>query len=157
MFARCHGTRDIAEVYRRLGFLTVSCALDRVSLVASPKLGAVVIPPESGPGIRDRLLADSRCRSAPILSYARPGREWVFVVGPSWGRGFAEPTLSALEAHGVRVLVAGQRIWLPMSDNRVGWYWITPPVDAESLPYRTTVIATVRDHLEDLRTQTAGA
>ncbi|MCP2318266.1 hypothetical protein APR12_003619 [Nocardia amikacinitolerans] len=46
-----------------------------------------------------------------------------------------------LKEHGVRILESGQRVWLPMTDHPTGQFWVSQPVDAQSLPSRTSVIA----------------
>lgn len=151
MFESCHSVTEAAYVYRQLGF-AVSCAHDRVSLVANDRLGAVAMPAELGKQLR-AVLAEEQDWSdgVPILSYARARREWVFLVGPAWGRplspGRARP-ISDLENHGVRILESGQRIWLPMTDNQTGWFWVSPPQNAKLVPARTTLISAARRLLE---------
>ncbi|WP_054812202.1 hypothetical protein [Nocardia arizonensis] len=156
MFESCHSVSEVAALYQRLGFSQVSCTFNRVSLVTSPALGAVVMPEVSGRSIRDRLLKRRQVHPVPVLSYARRGRDWVFLVGPQWGGAYGTTTLASLAARGLRVLSAGERIWLPMSDNRLAWYWITEPENARLVPSRTTVISAFRDHLEQTRSQSAG-
>ncbi|MFI2478767.1 hypothetical protein [Nocardia xishanensis] len=128
MFESCHSVTEVAYVYRRLGF-AVSCAHDRVSLVADDRLGAVAMPAELGKQVRE-VMAEEQDRSEgmPILSYARARREWIFLVGPARGRppspGRARRAAD-LENHGVRILESGQRIWLPMMRGcmrpGIGW------------------------------------
>ncbi|NKY31288.1 hypothetical protein [Nocardia gamkensis] len=154
MFERCHSAREVAEVYRRRGFI-VSCAFDRVFLVASLRLGAVVMPAPLGGRVRKALLDTGKFESVPVLTHARPDREWVFLVGPTWGAGMSTPTVASLEAHGVRVLDARQRIWLPMTDHPTGWHWISEPVTATSIPSRTTVACRARDLLSPARSSRA--
>ncbi len=144
MFESCHTAQEVAHVYRRMGF-AVSCAFDRVAVIATPTLGAVVMPARLGTPVRRALLEDARCESVPILTHSRPNREWVFLVGPAWGGKMAQRTLDSLEARGVRVLDAGQRIWLPMTDHPTGWRWVSEPVSAKAIPSRTSVLSDVRD------------
>ncbi|MFC3961660.1 hypothetical protein [Nocardia jiangsuensis] len=150
MFERCHTTSEVAGIYRRIGFTTVSCMSDRVSLIAAPSLGAVAMPPTVGARVRDQLVSQHRCKSTPILTHRGPDRSWVFLVGPAWGRTMTPATMNTLATQGLRVLVAGQRIWLPMTDHPIGWRWLSPPIDVASLPARTTVIAAARQHLGPL-------
>ncbi|WP_431953295.1 hypothetical protein [Nocardia lijiangensis] len=151
MFESCHSVTEVAYVYRRLGF-TVSCAHDRVSLVANDRLGAVAMPAELGKQVREVLAEEQDwSEGMPILSYARARREWVFLVGPAWGRPLSPGRarrVADLEYHGVRVLESGQRIWLPMTDNQTGWFWVSPPQNAKLVPARTTLILAARRALE---------
>src|SRR5262249_20877485 len=97
--------------------------------------------------VRQALLGDGRCASVPVVAHSRPGREWVFLVGPAWGRPMTRSTLDGFAACGGRVLDAGQRIWLPMSDHATGWRWLSPPVNATAIPSRTSVLAVARECL----------
>lgn len=142
MFENCHSAHEVAHVYRGLGF-TVSCSFERVSLIATPALGAVAMPAGLGKQVREELLEETRCASVPIISYSRPNREWVFLVGP-WGGRLGVHTLANLEERGVRVLESGERVWLPITDYPTGWYWVSQPSTAHSLPSRTTVISAAR-------------
>lgn len=157
MFESCHTPAEVATVYHRLGFTGISCAFGRVSLLASPRLGAVVVPGSLARGVRDLLTDNRRGKPVVVLGYARAGRPWVFLVGPQSGKGHSATTLARLADQGIRVLIAGQRIWLPMSDNRTSsWYWICPPSDLASLPARITVLSAVTGHLDALRARSAG-
>lgn len=146
MFEACHSVREVAEVYRRYGF-GVSCAFERVSVVAGPRLGAVVMPSSLGERVHHRLLAVHACKSVPIVTFDRPNRQWVFLVGPALGRPSDARAFSVLDVHGIRVLEAGQRIWLPISDQSTGWRWVSPPAKKQPSPARTTVVAEVREQL----------
>ncbi|WP_405179366.1 hypothetical protein OG225_36855 [Nocardia sp. NBC_01377] len=154
MFESCHSAGEVAHVYRRMGF-PVSCAFDRVALVATPTLGAVTMPATLGSLVRQALTEDHRCESVPILTYSRSHREWVFLVGPAWGGQIARRTLESLEARGVRVLDAGQRIWLPMTDHPTSWYWVSQPVNARTIPSRTSVLADAREFVGRIALSTA--
>jgi hypothetical protein len=151
MFEGCHTVTEVAAVYRRIGFTTVLCVSDRPSLIASPNLGAVAMNPALGVRVRDQLAGPHQCKSTPILTCPGPDRSWVFLVGPARGRTMTSTTMNTLVTHGLRVLMAGQRIWLPMTDHPTGWHWLSPPINAASLPVRTTVIAAARRHLGPLR------
>ncbi|MET8779479.1 hypothetical protein ABZV58_31150 [Nocardia sp. NPDC004654] len=143
MFERCHSAHEVAYVYRGLGF-AVSCSYGRVSLTATPALGVVVMPAGLGAQVRAFLEEESRWLSIPILSYQRPQREWSFLVGSAWGGKLGVHTLAQLEERGVRILESGQRVWLPMTDHPTGWYWVSPPVNAKTMPSRSSVIAVAR-------------
>ncbi|WP_157184006.1 hypothetical protein [Nocardia takedensis] len=156
MLSGCHGPAEVAYLYRRLGFEKVSCAYGRVSLVASPRVGAVVVPQAFAEAVKHRVLASKGRDSVPILTHgSRHDRNWVFLVGPAWGGRCARRTLVRLAENGVRLVDAGQRIWLPMNDNSMGWHWLTPPVKGVPLPLRTTVISAAHDHLERPRVEWA--
>lgn len=146
MFERCHSAAEVAWIYRRMRF-PVSLDFDRVALIATPTLGAVAMPAELGGLVRQALLQDSRCDSVPILTHSRSNREWVFPVGPASGRRMVERTLESLRDRGVRVLDAGQRIWLPMTDQPTGWHWIYVPDSAITIPSRTSVTSSASDVL----------
>ncbi|MFF0494297.1 hypothetical protein ACFYTQ_35210 [Nocardia sp. NPDC004068] len=150
MFESCHTASEVAIVYRRMGFPTVACDFDRVSLIATPALGAVVMSRALGPRIWTRLMTDHERSSAPIVTYPRPNADWVFIVTANRGRPFARSTRDALAARGVRILDAGQRIWLPMSDHATGWHWVSPPIKGMPLPLRSTVLALVCEQLRPL-------
>lgn len=143
MFERCHSPREIAHVYRRMGF-EVSTSFQRVALIASRSLGAVTMPASTGVLVRQVVEQDDPTTTLPIISYQRAQREWVFLVGPPGGNEARGATLAAFEEAGIRVLDSGQRVWLPMTDRPMGWYWVSPPVSARILPSRTTVIAAAR-------------
>ncbi|MEV0359399.1 hypothetical protein AB0H71_25415 [Nocardia sp. NPDC050697] len=153
MFQQCHTATDVAAVYRRLGFTRVCCVSGRVSLIAAPRLGAVAMSPKLGVRVRDQLVGHHRCESTPILTHTGTNRAWVFLVGPAWGRAMTSSTMHALATRGIRVLVGGQRIWLPMNDHPSGWRWLSPPVAADQLPARTTVLAAARLELDLLLPQ----
>ncbi|MFX0576920.1 hypothetical protein [Nocardia nepalensis] len=150
MFESCHSAHEVAHVYRGLGF-AVSCAFERVSLIATPALGAVSMPAGLGKQVRLELLEETRCVSVPIISHSRPNREWVFLVGPAWGGRLGMHTLAQLEERGVRILESGERVWFPMTDHPTGWYWVAQPVTAHSLPSRTSVISAARRFLGPAR------
>lgn len=150
MFESCHSVGEVAHVYRGLGF-AVSCAFERVSLIATPALGAVGMPAGLGKQVREVLREETRCVSVPIISHSRPNREWVFLVGPAWGGRLGVHTLAQLEERGVRILESGERVWLPMTDHRTGWYWVSQPSTAHSLPSRTSVITAARRLLGPVR------
>ncbi|MEV4129333.1 hypothetical protein [Nocardia sp. NPDC049707] len=143
MFESCHSVGEVAHVYRGLGF-AVSCAFERVSLIATTALGAVSMPSDLGRQVREELLEEARCASAPIISYSRPNREWVFLVGPAWGSRLGVHIPAQLQERGVRILVSGERVWLPMTDHQTGWYWVSQPITAHSLPSRTSVVSAAR-------------
>jgi hypothetical protein len=115
-----------------------------VSLAATASLGAVTMAPELGRRTRELLGVDP---PVPVISHPKTGRPWVFLVGPNRGRGHSIRSLADLEQRGVRLLAAGQRVWLPMSDCPTGWFWISPPRDAMSLPSRTAVLNAARSAL----------
>ncbi|WP_280425306.1 hypothetical protein [Nocardia carnea] len=115
-------------------------------MTASRSLGAVVMPPELGTLVRHELEHDHDV-TAPVLTYHRPRRDWVFLVGPGSGGALGATTRTALHRAGVRVLTAGQRVWLPMTDQPLTWYWIWPPTSVRALPSRTTVLAATRRQL----------
>ncbi|MET8778516.1 hypothetical protein ABZV58_26225 [Nocardia sp. NPDC004654] len=146
MFERCHSAHEVAYVYRGLGF-AVSCFYGRVSLTATPTLGAVAMPAGLGAQVRAHLEEESRWVAIPILSYPRAQREWVFLVGPAWGGKLGEHTIAQLEERGVRILESGQRVWLPMTDHPTGWYWVSQPLNAKTMPSRTSVIAVARQFI----------
>ncbi|WP_063045965.1 hypothetical protein [Nocardia pseudovaccinii] len=150
MFESCHSAHEVAHVYRGLGF-SVSCSFERVSLIATTALGAVAMPAGLGKHVREVLLEETRCVSIPIISYSRPNRDWVFVVGPAWGGRLGKHTLAQLDLRGVRILESGERVWLPMTDHPTGWFWVTHPVTAHSLPSRTSVISAARRFLGPAR------
>ncbi|WP_433678032.1 hypothetical protein [Nocardia sp. CA-119907] len=143
MFESCHSVGEVAHVYRGLGF-AVSCSFDRVSLIATTALGAVSMSAGLGKQVREELVEKTRCMSVPVISYARPNREWVFLVGPAWGGRVGVHTLAQLEERGVRILESGERVWLPMTDHPTAWYWVSQPSTAHSLPSRTNVISAAR-------------
>ncbi|WP_062993544.1 hypothetical protein [Nocardia anaemiae] len=143
MFESCHSAHEVARVYRELGF-TVSRAFERVSVIATPALGAVAMPAGLGKQVREVLLEEARCVSVPIISYSRPNREWIFLAGPAWGGRLGVHTLAQLEERGVRILESGERVWLPMTDHPTGWYWVSQPSTAHSLPSRTSVMSAAR-------------
>ncbi len=145
MFETCHTPFEVAHVYRGMGF-PVSCRFGRVAVTASRSLGAVVMPPDVGTLVRQELEHDHDI-TAPVLTYHRPRRDWVFVVGPGSGVAAGAAARAALHRAGVRVLTEGQQVWLPMSDQPLTWYWIWPPTTAQALPSRSTVLATARRQL----------
>ncbi|NKY33877.1 hypothetical protein HGA13_12415 [Nocardia speluncae] len=145
MFENCHSPFEVAHVYRGMGF-PVSCKFGRVAVTASRSLGAVVMPPDLGTVVRQELEHDHGI-TASVLTYHRPRRDWVFVVGSGSGGALGEAAGTALRSAGVRVLTAGQQVWLPMSDQPLTWCWIWPPTTAQALPSRSTVLATTRRQL----------
>ncbi|MEV0339436.1 hypothetical protein AB0H49_10445 [Nocardia sp. NPDC050713] len=146
MFERCHSAHEVAYVYRELGF-AVSCIYGRVSLIATPALAAVTMPAGLGAQVRAALQEADRWAAIPILRYPRPEREWVFLVGPAWGGKLGAHTLTQLDEDGIRILESGQRVWLPIADHPTGWYWVSRPENAQSLPPRTSVIAVARQFI----------
>ncbi len=156
MLSGCHGAAEVADLYRKLGFVGVSCAFDRVSLIASPGVGAVLIPEVFADSVKHRVFNARRREPVAILTYGtRRDRTWVFLVGPSWGSRSPRGMVGEMAGHGVRLLDAGQRIWLPMNDNTVGWHWLSHPAKGKSLPLRTTVLSAARDHLARPRVEWA--
>src|SRR5690606_16375894 len=83
MFENCHSPFEVAHVYRGMGF-PVSCRFGRVAVTASRSLGAVVMPPDLGAVVRHELEHDQGI-TASVLTYHRPRRDWVFVVGSGSG------------------------------------------------------------------------
>lgn len=149
MFEGCRGPREIACVYRFLGF-PVELHFDRTSFVTTASLGAIAMPPELARATR-HVIGDTS--AVPIITHTRADREWVFLVGPNRGRGLGQRALTSLEQHRVRVLPAGSRVWLPMSDAPTGWYWSSPPRDgALAVPSRTLVLRAVQSVLDDRQT-----
>ncbi|AHH22172.1 hypothetical protein NONO_c74170 [Nocardia nova SH22a] len=142
MFERCHTAHEVAHVYRSLGF-EVSCVFDRASLIAGLRVGAVCMPPDIGAAVRN-LMNCVRPVHAPVFSstYRSSKREWIFLVGPPWSPA-VETHERQLAQAGVRLLVSGQRLWLPMSDNPIGWFWLEEP-RGETLPSRTNVLEAAR-------------
>ncbi len=140
MFENCHTPFEVVHVYRGMGF-PVSCTYGRVAVTASRSLGAVVMPQALGTLVRHELEHDHSV-TAPVLTYHRPHRDWVFLVGPGAGGAPSATAHTELHRAGVRVLTAGQRVWLPMTDQPLTWYWIWPPTRVRALPSRTTVLAT---------------
>ncbi|MEU4842448.1 hypothetical protein [Nocardia testacea] len=126
-----------------MGF-QVSNSFQRVALIASRSLGAVAMPAKTGVQVRQVVEQNDPTTTLPIISYQRAQREWVFLVGPPCGNEARGAALAALEVAGIRILESGQRVWLPMTDRPMGWYWVSPPVSARILPSRTTVIAAAR-------------
>ncbi|WP_040840304.1 hypothetical protein [Nocardia brevicatena] len=122
MFENCHTPFEVAHVYRSMGFL-VSCTFGRVAVTASRSLGTVMMPPELGTLIRHGLEHDHGV-TAPVLTYHRPRRDWVFLVSRGSGGALGAPARTALHHARVRVLTAGQRMLLPMTDQPLTWYWI---------------------------------
>ncbi|CAM4344561.1 DNA-binding protein [Nocardia ninae] len=147
MFESCHSAQEVAHIYRGLGF-SVSCLYERVSLVATPSLGAVVMPAGLGRKVHQELAAGRRSDAVPIVSYSRPNREWVFLVGPVRGRSLVARTVIQLAEKGIRILESGERVWLPMTDHPTGWYWESRPSGVLVIPSRTTVIAVARQLLQ---------
>ncbi|MEU2032559.1 hypothetical protein [Nocardia amamiensis] len=146
MFESRHSPREIAFVYASLGF-PVELHFGKTSFVTTTRLSAVAMPPELGQAVR-QLTGDAW--RGPIITHTKVGREWVFLVGPNRGRGLGVRSLAALEQHGVRVLAAGSRVWLPMSDAPTGWHWASPPQErALSVPSRTFVLRAVQNVLVD--------
>ncbi|MFQ6226284.1 hypothetical protein [Nocardia sp. NPDC002869] len=145
MFENCHTPFEVAHIYRGMGF-PVSCTFGRVAVTASRSLGAVVMPPDLGTLVRHELEHD-RSLIAPVFTYQRPRRDWVFLVGPGTGGALGATASAALHRAGVRVLTAGQRVWLPMTDQPLTWYWVWPPTTAQALPARSAVLATARRQL----------
>ncbi len=144
MFESCHGPLEVAFVYRFFGF-PVELRFGRTSFVTTASLGAIVMRPELGRAVR-QAIGDTW--PVPIITHTRADREWVFLVGPTRGRGLGERSLAALAQRGVRVLPAGSRVWLPMSDAPTGWHWASPPQqDALLAPPRTFVLHAVQSVL----------
>lgn len=146
MFEMCHGPREVAYRYSVLGF-PVELTFGRASFVTTPNLGAIAMAPELG---RRARMAVGEDLTVPIITHSRAGREWVFLVGPSRGRGLGERSRSVLAKQGVRVLDTGSRVWLPMSDSPTGWHWASPPREGVfGVPSRVSVLAAAKDALED--------
>lgn len=146
MFENCHEPREVAFVYASLGF-PVELHFGRTSLVTTASLGAIAMPPELARATR-HVIGDTS--AVPIITHTRAEREWVFLVGPNRGRGLGQRALASLEQHRVRVLPAGSRMWLPMSDSPRGWHWASPPREgALSVPSRTFVLRAVQSVLDD--------
>lgn len=146
MFESCHSPRDVAHVYRRMGF-KVSSSFQRVALIASRSIGAVAMPASMGIQVRQVVSQGDAITTLPIISYQRAQREWVFVVGPPRGNETRAAAGAELGDAGIRILESGERVWLPMTDRPMGWYWVSPPVSARILPSRTTVIAAAQQLL----------
>lgn len=143
MFEQCHSAHDVAHVYRSMGF-DASLIFHRVALIASNSLGAVAMPAALGADVRRALTNRPRAIDAPIISFHRPDREWVYLVGPGVGRSLGRTTRDMFDTAGVRIMMSGQRVWLPMSDSVTQWYWVSPPSHARALPSRTAVLTTTR-------------
>jgi hypothetical protein len=109
------------------------------------------MPAGLGRQVREVLVEETRSVSVPIISYLRPNREWVFLVGPAWGGRLGAHTLAQLEERGVRIRGSGERVWLPMTDHQTGWFWVSQPSTAHSLPSRTSVITAARRLLAPAR------
>ncbi|WP_327151078.1 hypothetical protein [Nocardia sp. NBC_01329] len=122
----------------------MSSSFQRVALIASRSLGAVAMPAGMGVQVRQLVEQDDPTTALPIISYQRARREWVFLVGPPRGNKTRGSALAELGDAGIRILESGQRVWLPMTDRPMGWYWVSPPVSARALPSRTTVIAAAK-------------
>ncbi len=147
MFEQCHSAHEVAHVYRAMGF-DVSLIFHRVALIASNSLGAVAMPAALGADVRRALTDGRRATHTPIISFHRPDREWVYLVGPGVGRSLRHATRDMFDSAGVRILMSGQRVWLPMSDSFTQWYWVSPPSHATALPSRTAVLTTTRRLLQ---------
>ncbi|MFG1795797.1 hypothetical protein [Nocardia sp. NPDC049149] len=144
MFERCHSPHEVAYVYARHGY-PVELACGRASILTSSKLGAVVMVSSLGRSVRE-LLGDAV--PVPIISHPKH-RQWIFLAGPERARRLGPQALIELQRHDVRVLNAGCRLWLPMSDSRTGWYWASPPLGGmSSVPSRTSVFQAVRAALD---------
>ncbi|WP_157110603.1 hypothetical protein [Nocardia anaemiae] len=122
-----------------------------MSVIATTALGAVAMPASLGKQVREELLEETRSVSVPIISYSRPNREWIFLVGPAWGGRLSVHTLAQLEERGVRILASGERVWLPMTDHPTGWFWVSQPSTAHSLPSRTSVVSAARRFVSPAR------
>ncbi|MFG1793970.1 hypothetical protein [Nocardia sp. NPDC049149] len=145
MFERCHSPHDVAHVYGQYGF-PVELTFGRTSMLTSARLGAVVMPPSLGQLVQE-LLGDAA--SAPVISHSGPDRRWIFLVGPNRSNKLGDRSLAELERHEVRLLDAGTRVWLPMSDSPIGWYWAAPPLEgASAAPSRTFVLGIARKVLD---------
>ncbi|MGW5750932.1 hypothetical protein [Nocardia rhamnosiphila] len=153
MFESCHSQQEIAHLYRGMGF-DVSYSYQRVALIASRSLGAVAMPAGIGARVRQVVEENDPIITLPIISYQRTDRQWVFLVGPAAGNRVRRTGPAALEDAGVRILESGQRVWLPMTDQPIGWYWVSPPVSARMLPSRTTVVAAALRQLTAARQST---
>lgn len=155
MFEHCHSTSEVAAVYRGLGF-TVTCSLERVFLIASATVGAIVMPADLGRAVRGLVAAESKHTTMPILTYPGPHREWVCLVGPvARGGKLSARTLADLEEQRVRIFESGQRVWLPTTDYSTGWSWITPPGKASEMPPRSTLISRTIESLHRARLSAA--
>ncbi len=150
MFENCHGPREVAHIYARRGF-PVQVAFGRTSLVTTPTLGAVAMPPLLG---RATLQATGAC-TPPIITYARPGREWIFLTGTGRGRTPGPRRIESLGGHGVHLLPPGSRVWLPMSDTPNGWYWVNAPQDVRTVPTIAAVLHAVDTALSEHAATTA--
>ncbi|WP_063129886.1 hypothetical protein [Nocardia fusca] len=153
MFENCHGPREVAHIYSMRGF-PVQVSFNRTSLVTTTALGAIAMPPMLG---RATLQATGDTCTVPILTYARPGREWVFLIGAGRGRALGTRRIEALARHGVRILPLGSRVWLPMSDTPSGWYWVNAPQDVQSVPAIATVLHAVDTALTESRNHHNGS
>ncbi|MEV6336195.1 hypothetical protein AB0M12_15910 [Nocardia vinacea] len=143
MFETSHSVREVAHVYRGLGF-AVACVFERVSVIATTALGAVAMHTSLDKQVRKKLLEETRCASAPIISHPRPNREWVFLIGPARGGRLGVHTLAQSKKRGVRILQSGERVRLSMTNHQTGWHWVSQPVTAYSLPSRTSVVSAAR-------------
>ncbi|MGW5382569.1 hypothetical protein [Nocardia sp. NPDC003963] len=146
MFERRHSPHEIAHLYRRMGF-EVSYSYQRLALIASRSLGAVAMPAGMGKQVRHIVQQDDPITTLPIISYRRAHPEWIFLVGPPTGDKGRRTAPGKLQGTGVRLLESGQRLWLPMTDHPIGWYWVSPPVSARMLPSQTEVLAAAQRQL----------
>jgi len=146
MFERCHNPNEIAYIYTERGF-PVQLTFGKASILTSDRLGAVVLPPRLGSTVKE-MLADAWI--VPVITYQREHREWIVLVGPDRGGVLKPPALNSLAQHGVRILDHGARVWLPMTDTQIGWFWVAPPLNPSAVPPRNVVLTAARQALSGL-------
>ncbi|QIS08819.1 hypothetical protein [Nocardia arthritidis] len=144
MFERCHNPNEVAYVYLERGF-PVQLTFGKVSILTSDRLGAVVLPPRLGAAVKE-MLADEWI--VPVITYQRERRDWIVLVGPNRGGALKPPALSSLAQQGIRILDQSARVWLPMTDTQIGWFWVAPPLNASAVPPRNLVLMAARRALD---------
>ncbi|MFE3444998.1 hypothetical protein ACFXNW_18355 [Nocardia sp. NPDC059180] len=121
----CHSVHEVSYVYRhRFGSIPIDSAGERPSIVTGARLGAVVMPQRLGWSVRNRLRGRGKA-SVPVITHPRH-RRWVFLVHRN-REVVRQPTARRLAAGDVVILDPGCRVWLPMSDSRISWYWASAP------------------------------
>ncbi|MFC8526357.1 hypothetical protein [Nocardia sp. NPDC057227] len=141
MFESCHSPHDVAYLLRHRYGLPVQLFAGRPTVSTGSVLGAVVMPPELGRAVLNRL---ERERPAPVIADPGDG-SWTFLVTPPIP---AAPLdiheRHTLAGHRVTVVPSGRHVMLPTVDSSLGYHWVGEPgAGALAMPARGAVLAAV--------------
>lgn len=130
MFQACHSAHEVRHLYRVRYGVPAEQLGHQVCFTTTDRLGVVTMPAQLGSAVQRFFVPTS---PPPVIVHAR-SRTRVFPVSVGPGRPLGYRGVAALERHKIIVTEIGTRVWLPMSDAQLGWYWSPAPVPSP-LPF----------------------